>query len=1331
MSTGHSASINYCNTNESINSDSGSRIPLYAHTLDTICDELVSGRSIRLDAGKDFKLSSIECRAIFNWYYRNKNKWSGQNRVEDVKNIVEYLKIQPPNIPAAQTKTQKKEVSRIHLKKIRAHRFAGIHKYGDEHDCPEDFEHEFQKQITLIHGENGSGKTSLVNAIVWCLTGHIYRPQRLPEKLNDEIEITTEDANQQEILKTCTVITPIPEAKVLQSIRDNKLLLDTWVELTFEDNTGKEVAKVRRAISRTSRGKLKIEVRGIDKLGLDPVALEVGTKMAGMIPYIQIEEASDLGKAIASLTGLRPLEDLVKHAVKTKEKLKGQLKNEKDDEIYVLDKNFSEIYTQLKELINTTPSLSVEIEDISNNANQNTNSILRKQKSVFEDSEAKELERAKDILGKDFDPTKTTTKDDLTNNVGKALGLIEPDNLRQLPSLQRLGNLKKLTEEEIKEARDFIENILKEGSIIEELEKKADHAARERLYANIGRWIRQNKKSTDICPVCDNNLKDKNDKVTGKKISEHLKEHASEEKEYLSKAIKEWSKSWIDKLSSTLTGCLVSEMKKGLPSSPVDLISKAFIEELFDFDVFKNSLSPLKGKTQDLSIEILSEIEAFNEPKNLFFSKYFIEKCEDLKVALERINRAISFAEWRKLNDKGCRVAYEQIIGNKSIEQDSKKDESKRSLYCNLSTLDQLVNNTTPIRESILKIINLRKTMTCRRKAERLLKYYKKTVTAIDDLIKIKILVKLQVEALIQKLSVDINTWKDKFYSPAYTGVPKISDTNIDTKGSIIINAEIGGTKASSKHICNSSDLRATLLAVLVSFWKYLMDQRGCISLIIFDDLQELFDKRNRRLIANSLQDIIKCEGSLLITTNDTEFVKQISRSNRTDSVEKLKIHPIKTCSPHIRLGVFREDIHAKREEYKKPENENEHQPARDYINELRIYIEDQLQDFFDEESTQLPSDPCLRDFLNGLRRWQRTGQQQVFTSQPFINLLNEPALRDNSEFVNLMHESHHGNSNQIMYTDVERNDSNCCKVLQLVEHAHEEYERWMRRDPISQVTIKPEMPDSSLKLKFKLPVYENLAAVTSDSNIYDINGQTDIFSAERLGDYAVYVVNSDSLGFSVKRYSRVIVKLSEEPVEDNSLVIALHKDKIYARRFLQQHNNPEVIALSSEDTNPIKRAPSLLLPVAEVRLLEIIGVIFDENPFRSKNYEEAYLIEDYKFPYKPQIAFKIRGESGLPFALPDQIVLGDEKLLPSQIEQNEGKFVAIAFSGKEAFKRIGECIPSQPRLRLFESIGGLGESILVRTEEIENDPFDKIPLFETAYRIIGIIYLNSLFSNP
>jgi hypothetical protein len=1052
----------------------------------------------------------------------------------------------------------------------------------------------------------------------------------------------------------------------------------------------------------------------------------VGTRMAGMIPYIQIEEASDLGKAIASLTGLRPLEHLVKHAEKTQEKLKGQLRKEYESKTNGLDNKFAEIYKQLIELINTTPSLPIKIDTIANNKDKSTNNKLKKVKSDFERIETKELERAKDILGKDFNPDDAQIRKDLTDNVSKALGLIEPGNLSLLPSLQRLNNLKKLMDEDITEARAITKNILNQAKIIEELEKKPDHASRERLYANIGKWIRQNNKSTTICPVCDKDIRNQNDKVTGKKITEHIEEHIKEDKEYLSKEIQEWDKNWIEKLFSKLPGCLPSEIKTDLPSKPADLISTALGEELFGNDVFKQSLSPLQHTTQDLCRAVLAEIDTFDEPSALFFSDYFTHNCQDLKVTLNKLNRAVAFAEWRKNNDKGCKNAYGKIVGNASIEE-VKEDIIKHSLYFNLSSLNQLVKNTTPIRESLLKIEELRRIMTERRKAELFLKHCEKTAKAIDDIKQINILVELQVGSLIQKLSSDIKAWKEKFYSPAYKGVPEIADTDIGPNGSIIIDAEVGGTKASSKHICNSSDLRATLLAVIVSFWKYLMTERGCLSLIVLDDLQELFDKANRRKIANSIKEIIGYGGRILITTNDSVFGKQIVKSNTLESIDRRRIHPIKTCRPHIELGVYNEDIDVKRAEFRKPENVNMHQPARDYINALRLYLEYELQDFFDEICPSLPRELTLRDLLNGIRRW-RTSGQEPFVGQAFQNLLDEPALRDGSKFMELMNKSHHGNADEIKYTDVLDNESNCCKVMHLIECAHEEYERWLRRDPLPQVTVKPDIPKSTLKLEFSIPVYENLAAATPDSGISEIEGSKDVFSTERLGDYAIYVVNSDSLGFSVPRYSRVIVRLNEEPVEDNSLVIALHKDRIYARRFLQQYDNPEVVALSSEDANPIKRAPSLVLPVAEVRLLEIVGVILDDNPSWEKRSGEATLINDYELPYKPTIAFTIRGDSALPLALPGQLVIGAERLLSNKLDEHEGNLAAIAFSGQEAFKRIGKRLPSQPRLRVFESIGGLGESILIRTDEVENDPFSKIPLIDTVYRIAGIIYVNSLF---
>lgn len=41
-----------------------------------------------------------------------------------------------------------------------------------------DFAHDLKKHITIIHGENGSGKTTVLNAILWCLTGEVSPSMR-------------------------------------------------------------------------------------------------------------------------------------------------------------------------------------------------------------------------------------------------------------------------------------------------------------------------------------------------------------------------------------------------------------------------------------------------------------------------------------------------------------------------------------------------------------------------------------------------------------------------------------------------------------------------------------------------------------------------------------------------------------------------------------------------------------------------------------------------------------------------------------------------------------------------------------------------------------------------------------------------------------------------------------------------------------------------------------------------------------------------------------------------------------------------------------------------
>jgi len=69
------------------------------------------------------------------------------------------------------------------------------------------------------------------------------------------------------------------------------------------------------------------------------------------------------------------------------------------------------------------------------------------------------------------------------------------------------------------------------------------------------------------------------------------------------------------------------------------------------------------------------------------------------------------------------------------------------------------------------------------------------------------------------------------------------------------------------------------------------------------------------------------------------------------------------------------------------------------------------------------------------------------------------------------------------------------------------------------------------------------------------------------------------------------------------------------------------------------------------------------------------------------------------------------------------GEMVALDTSGGCAFKRVGEVLPGAEHVRQFESIGGLGESLLVRTEAIENDPFHGLPLLRDTREILGVLY--------
>ena len=62
---------------------------LQIHTLDTLLDELVSGRPIALNGnGQVFQIAGAEARSIFAWYREHRDKWARSVAKDDIGKVI-------------------------------------------------------------------------------------------------------------------------------------------------------------------------------------------------------------------------------------------------------------------------------------------------------------------------------------------------------------------------------------------------------------------------------------------------------------------------------------------------------------------------------------------------------------------------------------------------------------------------------------------------------------------------------------------------------------------------------------------------------------------------------------------------------------------------------------------------------------------------------------------------------------------------------------------------------------------------------------------------------------------------------------------------------------------------------------------------------------------------------------------------------------------------------------------------------------------------------------------------------------------------------------------
>ncbi|GAB1716955.1 MAG: hypothetical protein NTAFB05_19970 [Nitrobacter sp.] len=1298
---------------------------LHLHTLESLFADIINGNGVLV--GDDFfEIASSDTKTILNWYRLNRSKWQGRMNESDAEAIAGCVGKVPPAVPSGAMSIGNAK-HRLRLVRVRAHRFAGIHAYGTEINAPPDFTFEPSDSLTLLEGWNGSGKTSLLNSVIWCLTGKILRPQRSPESATEEfdsvIERITEDSDTT-TAHSLTPVTPLPTLSNYTPSSNQKIPVDTWVELTFADEEGTELPPVRRTQSRTSRGKVTETEPDLPSLGVDPVAFSISTTMPAILQHIQLGQASDLGKAVSQLTGLADLISLERHSERAASYIKTRLRQRAEDAIAQSDDRFNETVGDLRSRVEEFPAMKPECDYPAPSASKDVEEAVDKLMQHFNKKKSSALDAAKLVLGEAFNPDDAQARADLENNIAAARG--ELAHIGQLDSAARLSALGKLSDADINLATNLIDRIASEADALSALLADPGLAARKQLYASVASWAIARGVSDDThCHLCNRPLLDHVDPVTGKLLRVHMEEARQEEPELLSQTIKAWAKSRVAMLADQLPTALRDERDRELPLSPVTLLRSALCDELFTTTSLAGTLFTLRAETvQNFDTQALALPEHI-DPAAWKLPSSLAGDAAALGIAVQRIQRAVAFSSWRKEARDKLVTLFASVIGKEDAEKSDLSPTPASPLATKLASLQGIVDGTVPINDGIEYCTRMGNVLAGRRKSEADIENYDKAVSALGQLQKLGSLASAQINSLQKNLESSAARWRGRVYTAPGVSGPSIRRTVMSANGVLELHAGTGMITAPAQHISNASALRAGLIAFFLAFREYVLASRGGLELLLLDDPQELLDEHNRRQLADVIVALAADTAQPVLTTYDRNFAMMVAAEAHSKCAFKHQsIHGVNAKRETIALGPAKRKLDEDRLAFQV--KIDDHGAALQYATTTRTYVETRLRDLFDDPAypayASATIKPSLGDFLNYLRSLVKTPPSALFSHSSVVRFADHPDLASDSQCYAVLNDAHH-TPGTVSYGRVQAVASHLISIAKGIEQVHMAFREWRSNNQLPKVlandNVAPLTPIAPSTHRFA--IHPNLAAFAGPGTPESSQeSTTELFSSQWFDDKALFFVRSANFGFAIPKGYIAIVEAAPGAGRDRNLTIARKKGETLARRIFLQGDS---YALAAETPDPRQSPPTKIAHGDDFSLQRVVGCLLVESvpPVSS---QEAVQVNRDKIVDEIKAVYRLDKESAVPLALPGQLLLGGLYLSPADIAQHEGKLAAITLKdGTELLKRIGAPVSSKfPYVRHFETVGGLGQSIVLQMEEIEGGVIDA-PVIDHARLAIGVIY--------
>jgi hypothetical protein len=191
------------------------------------------------------------------------------------------------------------------LSKLRACSFRGLAPAG----CV--WHHDFAGKSHLFYGPNASGKSSLLGAVTWCLTGRIYRDDRPPSP-PEEVPVYTAKRKSAGTRSDGLTLT---DKNGVNTARGESY----WVDLQLEDGAGGRLWVQRHSLAglaRSADGVTWVPVSRLEEVGISELDTELHLLMPARVPHLRFGKDPDLVHLFSQVVGLDDLEEIAELAGK-------------------------------------------------------------------------------------------------------------------------------------------------------------------------------------------------------------------------------------------------------------------------------------------------------------------------------------------------------------------------------------------------------------------------------------------------------------------------------------------------------------------------------------------------------------------------------------------------------------------------------------------------------------------------------------------------------------------------------------------------------------------------------------------------------------------------------------------------------------------------------------------------------------------------------------------------------------------------------------------------------------------------------------------------------